>query len=384
MPQYIQLTRRSWIWVTCLVDIQGPSSTVNHGRAVIRTIELVHHPQVGKIWNWMYHGNMQCTVTKFTEFICNVILEFLLPVYLTSSPLLYSQHFTTKNYTMTPTIQSSEHAERIQSDSLSLYSSSRPQRLPSPPPKQPSEWDFIDAIMIQGGSPSCSESSQSSSSSDSDDAFSISSVVYEFESFSKFVDNAPSQRDSPPSTEPQEIKLDLPERLDLDALRDAYASAVKDAKIRISLPMANGLVSRLQKQFKSGIRQYLLASSYYAAAPAYDVIFAGRDAADFIVEGMESALDIMLYSFARPGRSVSRSVQELERGLMTRMKSDCARWAAKWVLGKDATKLDGWNLEKAKKGVEENKGVRVLVKKAEECVRDLLGMMIWAHERMKC
>jgi hypothetical protein len=34
--------------------------------------------------------------------------------------------------------------------------------------------------------------------------------------------------------------------------------------------------------------------------------------------------------------------------------------------------------------VEENKGVRVLVKKAEECVRDLLGMMIWVHERMKC
>jgi hypothetical protein len=238
--------------------------------------------------------------------------------------------------------------------------------------------------MIQGGPPSCSESSQSLSPNDSDDTFSVSSPVYELGSFPGFVDHVSSQQDAPPPVESQETKLDSPEYLDLNAGRDLYDNTAKEQKIRISLPMAKEIVSLLQKQFKSSIRQYLLASSYYAAAPAYDVVFAGKDAADFVVEGIESALDIMLYSFARPGRSVSRSVQELERGLMTRMKSDCVRWAAKCMSGKDATKLDGRDLEKAKKCVEENRGVRVLVKKAEECVRDLVGMLIWVDERMKC
>jgi hypothetical protein len=240
--------------------------------------------------------------------------------------------------------------------------------------------------MIQGGPPSCSESAQSLSFSDSDDTFSVPSVICKSESLPKSVDETQTQQHSPSPINLLEAKLDLPEVLDLCAGRGLYDNTAKETKIRISLPMANEIVSRLQKRFKWTIREYLLASPHHATTPADTAIFAGKDAADFIVQGMEDTLETRLYSWAQPGRSVGRTVGELETRLMVRMKSDCASWIAKWVLGNDATKLlvQPLELEKAEKLAEENRGVRVLVKRAEECVRDLVGMMIWVSERTKC
>lgn len=77
-------------------------------------------------------------------------------------------------------------------------------------------------------------------------------------------------------------------------------------------------------------------------------------------------------------------VEELEDQLITCMRWDCATLAMKWVLGRDRKKAkDRDDLSMLKRCMEEDRDFEVMVGKAEECVKDVIGMLIWLDRRTK-
>lgn len=184
------------------------------------------------------------------------------------------------------------------------------------------------------------------------------------------------QRTCPPaciSSSPSELSADAPSRLAIDIAKAAYEARSKEKEIIVHLPTAIAIINHLRKSRDIDIHHFVLASPYYgrdtiAHGRYYKVAAKSADA--YILGGMADSLETMLKFLPEQSRVVS--VMELEKLLMTLARWDCAAWKKKWIW----VRMKMMTMKTLYREVNMNEGARVLVERAEESVRDVVGALI--------
>ncbi|KAH7406539.1 hypothetical protein DE146DRAFT_777871 [Phaeosphaeria sp. MPI-PUGE-AT-0046c] len=163
-------------------------------------------------------------------------------------------------------------------------------------------------------------------------------------------------------------------RLTITVARDKYEACQKEQEIIIHLPAAFAILHHLRKNKDLEIYQFLLASPHYSRdtilQPRYYKA-AAKSAKWHVLGGLESSLETMLRFLPEQSRVIS--IRELEKLLMTLARWDCAAWMKEWVWNKTGVAT----MEKLYWETDMNKGARVLVERAEESVRDVVGALVW-------
>lgn len=158
------------------------------------------------------------------------------------------------------------------------------------------------------------------------------------------------------------------------AARSAYQSAEVGKEVAVFLPAALAIIQRLRVKGQLDLRHFLLASPSYPEGTVHTAkrhMSAAKDANNFVFYGFDDTLTCMLrMSLNEPHVG---TVQELEATVVACMRWDCLKWVMIWVSDKNPM----GNLIQLEKEMEKNEGVRVLVRKAEECVKDLIGALVW-------
>ncbi|KAF1916497.1 hypothetical protein BDU57DRAFT_538797 [Ampelomyces quisqualis] len=305
-----------------------------------------------------------------------------------------------------------DQAERIRANHIAQPT----QEQPRPAAHPAREWEFLDTMAAHPNSPSdsseSSESSESLSSDSSEDTICLpvrpSTPHYEVPESAEmmpFPDLEPrGESEAHCSTHcfhlsckktrvinknrriqrectcagtkdrDQGFDVESVAHVTLRAAKSAYRSVEHGREVTISLPAALALVQRLRSKGELDIWHFLLASPSYTKTTIHTAkryASAAKDANSCVLYGFEDTLTVMLRGALNESRVMT--VKELEAMLMACMRWDCQEWVKKWVWKKGAK----GNLQEMRKETEGNEGLRVLIQKAEECVKDVVGALVW-------
>lgn len=144
-------------------------------------------------------------------------------------------------------------------------------------------------------------------------------------------------------------------------------------EVAVFLPAALAVIQRLRVNGELDLRHFLSSPSYTedTVHRAKRHTSAAKDANNFVFYGFEDTRTCMLRMSLNESHVVT--VQELEATLVACMRWHCLKWVMKWVWDTNAI----GNLIQLEREMKKNEVVQVLVRKAEECVKDLVGALVW-------
>jgi hypothetical protein len=171
-------------------------------------------------------------------------------------------------------------------------------------------------------------------------------------------------------------------QLDISTAKRSYQDAPRDKKIVICLSVALEIIKHLRNKGELDLWHFLLKSPLYTKStiskPTQHAA-AAKSANYMVVGGIDCTLATMLY-LPNSGSCVI-SVRELDDVLEACLRWDCLFWMQRWIgdEGRELT-LNSLNAE-----IETNRGLEVLVEKAREYMKDVVGALVWwdAERRME-
>jgi hypothetical protein len=234
-------------------------------------------------------------------------------------------------------------------------------------PDEASVWAFVNAIML-GNLNHNPESASDSDSSRSDDTEGAQTSA---QASRKRLVNTPASC----TTKALKLHSTLPGgRIKMATAREIYGMTPFDKEITTPLPSAVQLLRCVRSQRDSNPQHLLLRSKRFTKDTIKNHLHAAKHANRSMIAGIEATLSAMLIT--SPNRSMSITVQGLEKELTQRMKQDCVNWIERWIIERPLTRgSDRWEL--LAEYERENRGIAALVDKAEDCVRDVVGLLIW-------
>jgi hypothetical protein len=313
-----------------------------------------------------------------------------------------------------PTIQLLGLAQRAREDYTIQAAFAPIQRSPAPQPSAASEWNFVDSAQQNFTPDSDSKSSQSFSSSEDLEGATIMpsrssypyytvQVVRETEPTRLFSQACIAETESEShctlhcddlvckrrvyldsncaisydchcvslSVPPANISL---EALDILATQESHADAREEDQIMVYYPAALEIIQRFRNKGHLDLWHFLLRSPSYTKSTIHTPTrhaTAAKAANSFILNGMEDALNSICSLSNNQWRVIT--VQELETSLETTLRLDCVAWAEKWVCRGEKNITWNWFTTEMRK----SEGLKVLVEKAREYVRDVVGALVW-------
>jgi hypothetical protein len=175
----------------------------------------------------------------------------------------------------------------------------------------------------------------------------------------------------PLSAPPASISL---EALSMLVAKESCADARKDDHFVVYYPAALEMIQKFRNRGHLDLWHFLLSSPSYTKSTIHTPTrhaTAAKAANSFILNGMEDTLDSICGFPNKQSRVIT--VQELEESLETTLRLDCVAWAERWVYrGEEKITWDWFASE-----MRNRKGLQVLVEKAREYVRDVVGALIW-------
>jgi hypothetical protein len=175
----------------------------------------------------------------------------------------------------------------------------------------------------------------------------------------------------PRRASPPDISL---AQLDIHTAKRSYRDAPRDKKIVICLSAALEIIKHLRNKGELDLWHFLLKSPLYTKStiskPTRHAT-AAKSANYMVVEGIDCTLATMLYS--PNSDSCVISVRELDDMLEACLRWDCLSWMQRWIGGEDRKFSLKWLYAE----METNEGLEVLVEKAREYVKDIVGALVW-------
>jgi hypothetical protein len=163
-------------------------------------------------------------------------------------------------------------------------------------------------------------------------------------------------------------------QFDIRTAKRSYQDASKDREIVVCLPAALGIMKHLCNNGELDLWHFLLKSPLYTKSTISKptrYATAAKSANYMIIEGIDVALMTILNVPNSDSRVVS--VGELENMLESCLHWDCLFWMQRWIGDEGRKPSLKWLFAE----METNKGLEVIVEKAREYVRHVVGALIW-------